>query len=185
LKAISDELKKENRNLEKAQKEIADANAVLAQDAQREQVRASIEAAKKAYNEAEERVKKLNVETGRAKETVDAYRRELSIIEREFADVQQRTVEAEGRRDQLREATRGKGGPMIYGPWMPQVLSIIQNTRWVGEMPVGPFGRHVKLKDKKWARVLRVGIGNFLGGFAVTNHKDRVTLKKILDDKGA
>lgn len=178
-------MKKENRNLEKAKKEIDDANEVLAQDAQREQVRASIEAAQMAYNEAVARDRELQVETGRAKEAVEAYRRELSIIEREFADVQQRIVETEGRRDQLRGATRGKGGPIIYGPWMPQVLGIIQNTRWVGEKPVGPFGMHVKLKDKKWAKVLRVGIGNFLGGFAVTNHQDRSTLKKILDDKGA
>jgi structural maintenance of chromosomes protein 6 len=178
-------LKKENRNLEKVKKEIADANAVLAQDAEREQVRASIDAAKKALDEAAARERELQVETGRAKEAVDAYRRELSIIEREFADVQQRTVEAEGRRDQLRDATKGKGGPAIYGSWMPQVLGIIQNTRWVGDKPVGPFGMHVKLKDRKWVKVLRVGIGNFLGGFAVTNHQDRVTLKKILDDKGA
>lgn len=178
-------MKKENRNLEKAKKEIDDANAVLAQDAQRERVRASIKAAQKAFDEAAARDRELQVETGRAKEVVEAYRRELSIIEREFADVQHRTVEAEGRRDQLREATRGKGGPIIYGPWMPQVLGMIQSTRWVGEKPIGPLGMHVKLKDKKWARVLRVGIGNFLGGFAVTNHQDRLTLKKILDDKGA
>jgi chromosome segregation ATPase len=145
----------------------------------------SIEAAKKACNEAAEQDEKLQVETGRAKEDVDACRLELSIIERELADVQQRTVEAEGRRDQLREVIMRKGGPIIYGSWMPQILDVIKNKAWVGEKPIGPFSMHVKLTDKKWAKVLRVGIGNILGGFAVTGHQDQLTLKKILDDQGA
>lgn len=116
---------------------------------------------------------------------MEAYRRQLSQVEHEFNGVKEQIMGAETRRDQIREAIKGTGGPAIYGNWVEKVLKIIQNTRWAGEKPLGPLGLHLKLKDKKWARVMRLGIGNLMGSFAVTSYQDRLTLKKILDDHGA
>jgi structural maintenance of chromosomes protein 6 len=61
------------------------------------------------------------------------------------------------------------------------VLKRIQNTRWYGETPIGPLGMYVKVKDPKWAPLLRVLIGSHMFAFVCTDPKDRAPLRKILD----
>ncbi|KAF9962659.1 Structural maintenance of chromosomes protein 6 [Modicella reniformis] len=71
-----------------------------------------------------------------------------------------------------------------FGPTIPEVLQAIQEitTRrgWKGVPPVGPLGRHVKLREQDWAQVIESALGNVLNGFAVTVDADRSTLYSIL-----
>ncbi|KAF9990791.1 Structural maintenance of chromosomes protein 6 [Mortierella antarctica] len=71
-----------------------------------------------------------------------------------------------------------------FGPTIPDVLRDIEqvtNKRgWRGEPPVGPLGRHVKLRDQTWAQVIESALGAVLNAFAVTTDADRSTLFGIL-----
>lgn len=184
FKEALNELKGKNQALQQAEQIIKEEQAKLERDAEREQIRHRIEAADAAYHQAKDAHEQSHVDVGRAKEAVDAYRQQLEIAEREHRDATDKIRDTEGRVNNLRSLASGQGGPSLYGQAMPTVLRAIASTRWRGEKPIGPLGMHVRLKDNRWASALRLGIGNQLGGFAVTDYQDRATLRKILDDNG-
>ncbi|KAJ3814073.1 P-loop containing nucleoside triphosphate hydrolase protein [Lentinula aff. lateritia] len=69
-----------------------------------------------------------------------------------------------------------------YGPGMAQVVARIQQTKWYGDEPLGPLGRYVKVKDPDaWADLLAQQLGGSLTSFAVTDPRDRDSLKRLLD----
>ena len=67
---------------------------------------------------------------------------------------------------------------------MDAVLAEIGRSKWIGDKPVGPFGMFVKLKDPRWAEILRNQLGSIMSSFAVTNAKDRSQLSQILQRTG-
>jgi chromosome segregation ATPase len=177
-------IKKENRKLERMESEIAEGEATLARDGQREEVRANIQAAQHAHDEADANYKESVNKSDGKKQEQDACERELDILEGQLSSMQTRVLDAEERLQQLRQHAHGKGGTAIYGQGIPGVLRLINSTRWVGIKPMGPLGMYVHLKDKKWAKVLRIGLGYLMGSFAVTNMQDCKTLTKILNENG-
>lgn len=69
-----------------------------------------------------------------------------------------------------------------YGPGMSQVVARIQQMKWYGDEPLGPLGRYVKVKDPDaWADLLAQQLGGSLTAFAVTDPRDRDSLKRVLD----
>ncbi|KAJ7146572.1 hypothetical protein C8R44DRAFT_560497, partial [Mycena epipterygia] len=71
-----------------------------------------------------------------------------------------------------------------YGQNIQKVVEQINQTRWHGETPLGPFGIHVKLRDPKWAQLLRFQLQKLLCSFAITDAQDFLILKKILAESG-
>ncbi|KAJ7244992.1 P-loop containing nucleoside triphosphate hydrolase protein [Mycena haematopus] len=71
-----------------------------------------------------------------------------------------------------------------YGNNIQRVVAQIKQARWHGQTPLGPFGIHVKVRDQKWADLLRSQLGSLLSSFAVTDTRDIPALKKILADSG-
>ncbi|KAK7037566.1 Structural maintenance of chromosomes protein 6 [Paramarasmius palmivorus] len=72
---------------------------------------------------------------------------------------------------------------LAYGNNIPQVLERVRDTRWHGNVPLGPLGLYVKVKDaEKWAELLRNQLGRLLTAFAITDARDRPILKQILDN---
>ncbi|KAF8171934.1 P-loop containing nucleoside triphosphate hydrolase protein [Mycena galopus ATCC 62051] len=67
-----------------------------------------------------------------------------------------------------------------YGKNIQQVVKDIKNVTWHGRTPLGPLGIHVRVKDNKWAELLRSQLGSLLSSFAVTDTRDIPVLKKIL-----
>jgi hypothetical protein len=53
--------------------------------------------------------------------------------------------------------------------------------KWHGDVPVGPLGMHVKLKEMAWADLMRIQLGGLMSAFAVTDARDRPQLKRLLD----
>ena len=69
---------------------------------------------------------------------------------------------------------------------MPAVVVEIQRRRnEFKEMPIGPLGVHVKIRESKeqWADICENIFGRALNGFLVTNYEDLKLLQGILDKK--
>jgi structural maintenance of chromosomes protein 6 len=166
---------------------LAEQRERLERDSEREAVRRSVEEAYQAFEKARHAHEDSVQATRDMREVLEKDRRVLQDAEQEFNNARNRIGDCETGVNRLQRVASGTGGggTDIYGEQMPEILRAIDNAQWRGQKPLGPLGLYVKLKDKKWADVLRVGIGNALGNFAVTDHADRNQLKKILDQRGA
>ncbi|KDQ62666.1 hypothetical protein JAAARDRAFT_54572 [Jaapia argillacea MUCL 33604] len=81
--------------------------------------------------------------------------------------------------------TEKKNSLAAFGRNIKGVLEQIKAMKWFGNVPVGPFGMFVNVKDpQKWAGVLRVQLGGAMTSFAITDPRDRPALKKLLDQSG-
>jgi len=69
----------------------------------------------------------------------------------------------------------------LFGNRIQEVMAVVEKESWTGEKPVGPFGLYVEVKDQSWATVMRVQLGGLMTSWAVTNNRDRIKLRKILD----
>ena len=75
---------------------------------------------------------------------------------------------------------RGGDDLSLFCRNLPVVYNTIKNEQWAGEVPVGPFGQFVSVKDSKWAPLMRTQLGQSMGSFAVTDNRDRYKLQQIL-----
>ncbi|KAI6129762.1 hypothetical protein EDD16DRAFT_1689974 [Pisolithus croceorrhizus] len=64
---------------------------------------------------------------------------------------------------------------------MKRILEQIKQMRWYGDTPIGPLGLHVRLKDQRWASLLRSQLGTLMSAFACTDPRDRPQLKRLFD----
>jgi chromosome segregation ATPase len=88
----------------------------------------------------------------------------------------------DGLRSTIDRAQRSHTHPLAaYGEGMGQALDNIKSARWHGDVPLGPFGLHVKIRDQRWANVVRNRLGQSMFSFLVTDARDRVQLKRIFD----
>ncbi|KAG1822914.1 P-loop containing nucleoside triphosphate hydrolase protein [Suillus subaureus] len=92
---------------------------------------------------------------------------------------QERVVAAQSMISQCKE--KGQNALAPYGRDIKGVLDQIAKMRWHGDVPVGPLGMHVKLKDMAWADLMRIQLGGLMSAFAVTDARDRPQLKRLLD----
>ncbi|CAG8661578.1 1871_t:CDS:10, partial [Acaulospora colombiana] len=178
LKGVRDKIKNNNEELEEQRQR-------LARDGEREAIRRRVEEAQQTFEEA----RRAHTDAGQAveglKQELESDRRALQEADREFTNLRNRVGDCDANVNRLQRVATGSGGPAMYGDQMPEILRAIDNAQWRGQKPVGPLGLYVKLRDNRWANTLRVGIGNLLGSFAVTEHADRNQLKRILDQRGA
>ncbi|GJJ74285.1 structural maintenance of chromosomes protein 6 [Entomortierella parvispora] len=146
--------------------------------------------------EAVEKISRLEEENERSK-------RQLAEARESSAQIEQKSDDCRDRQDALAKVTNKLRGELsesrdrikqieaqkqnalrAFGPAVPDILrDIEQVTRrggWRGSPPVGPLGRHVKLREEKWAQVLESALGGVLNAFAVTEDADRTTLMGIM-----
>ncbi|KAI0632483.1 hypothetical protein C8Q77DRAFT_927990 [Trametes polyzona] len=127
----------------------------------------------------EQRHKEIAAERQKLIAEADSARAEGEQLQRDQQDLRNRLVECEQRIQRCSEMERSKLAQ--FGNGMDAILHEINNTRWHGQPPVGPFGLYVKVKDpERWARLLRIIIGNAMGSFAITDARDHPTLHAIL-----
>jgi structural maintenance of chromosomes protein 6 len=151
--------------------------------AKRDAVRARLDAADGALREAEERLRAVNAQIVARKEEADAVREEG----RGLADAKARLQrEIEGLEEQIaraRDAVSHRLAP--YGRGVDALVERVRQARWHGEVPVGPFGAHVRVREPEmWAALMRVQLGNLMFRFAITDARDRPALQKMLRDSG-
>lgn len=143
---------------------------------QLDEVMAKLSAAEARLQEIQNEGNQVQDESRKAGADLDRIKREGEQLK---ADIQ-------GAEEQLRYiAARERSKLAPFGKDMEQVLSDIEHSRWMGERPVGPLGRFVKVRDPQhWGDVMRVQIGNMMSAFAITDPRDRQTLERILKNRG-
>lgn len=73
----------------------------------------------------------------------------------------------------------------VFGQGVPQVVQEIERLenerKWRGKKPIGPFGAHMKLKDRKFRSAVESHLKHLIPGFAVDCHDDQQLLQQVLD----
>ena len=149
----------------------------------RDETRRLLEHVQEQYSAAQERVQFLEAEMQKYRDRGKKAEADQVGAKRASEQIKNDITGAE---EQLRHiAQREKSKLAPFGQNMEQVLAEIEHMRWVGDRPVGPLGRFVKVRDpNRWANVMRVMLGNLMSSFAVTTGADRKTLDQILKKHG-
>ena len=71
-----------------------------------------------------------------------------------------------------------------FGVNLYRVMAQIPQMQWHGKKPVGPLGQFVKVRDPKWAPLLRARLGGGMSIFAITDPRDRQQLDTLLKRNG-
>jgi chromosome segregation ATPase len=95
--------------------------------------------------------------------------------------------ECKGIQDRIRQVNSQKQNSLLaYGREMPNVVKAIdeydKRNMWKGAKPIGPFGKFVKLENRKYKDVVETILNKMLNSFGVDNSEDFQTLKKIFRD---
>lgn len=175
------ELKRHNESIAGFQKAIAEEEAKIAQhsDGRREEAQRKLKAAEEDLKRAESLSREIV-------ERRDAKKEERRLLEAEgqaatatVAEKQQAARDNQMAMQRMLDAQNDQLA--VYGSGMARSLEQIRAARWYGEAPLGPFGQYVKLRDEKWAPVMRLVLGHLMFGFRITDGRDRQQLKHILD----
>ncbi|KAL1800195.1 hypothetical protein ACET3X_000537 [Alternaria dauci] len=67
---------------------------------------------------------------------------------------------------------------------LSELLNAIESERRFREPPFGPLGRHVKLVEPQWGRILEKQFGQALNGFVVTSRQDSNILSELMNRIG-
>ena len=177
-------MKRERANIKEVDRQIeAEAKRMATHTIERrERARAKSEEAKKAVEDAEARLKSLEDQFREKDEAADDVRREMDRFQASHDQARSRMRECESQIKVARDSEKNVLAP--YGTGMEMVIKEVQNMRWHGQKPLGPLGRFVKLKDHKWADVLRANLSGTMVSWAVTDAKDRAPLKALLERYG-
>ncbi|CAO3572775.1 unnamed protein product [Mortierella alpina] len=163
---IEQELKKMQGSAQSRRSEIEDNIRHLEQQ---------IEGWKRQLAEGREDASKYEQQADEGRNRLEQHNNTVSKAKAELNDTKTRIRQLRDQKDNALKA---------FGPSIPDVLRDIEqvtnNRGWRGEPPVGPLGRHVKLRDQTWAAVIESALGGVLNAFAVTTDADRSTLFGIL-----
>ena len=170
-----------NRSLDEYTRHIAEEEHRLAADTQvkRDELNRKLENARAAVSRADQANKDL-LEAKRQKLAEQETIKEKGLAaEARKNGAQERIAAAQSMISQCKEKSRNALAP--YGRDIKSVLDQIAKMGWHGEPPIGPLGLYVKLKDTRWADLMRIQLGGLMSAFAVTDARDRPQLKKLLD----
>lgn len=182
---LNDKVTGINRSIERYEDQIREETAKLAKDGQsrRQQLEEERQTVKRQCQELqdkmvdkEEQQRELEVKIAEVAQREEQASEHLRRLRDEFSMNDSRLA-------QLRESSHNRLAA-FGGPKVPALLQAINSERGWRSRPIGPLGTHVKLKDMRWKKVLESVIGNNLNAFFVSNHGDRVRLKKIMDRVG-
>ena len=148
----------------------------------RERAREKLEDAKKAIGQAEGKLRSLEAQAQEKEAAANDARREESEFQATCDQVKIRIVECQNQIKVIRDSEKNALAP--YGNGMESIVREVQKMRWHGQQPIGPLGRFVKLKDPRWADVLRVNLSGTMVSWAVTDARDRAPLKALLERHG-
>jgi structural maintenance of chromosomes protein 6 len=170
-----------NSQISGYEKQIADETRKLAGDSQqkRQQTQQQLQDAKVTIEEAQSEVSQLAETQRTIQAELDDLQTDGNQLEGRITAIQSEIHNCEGALQQCMAMEKNKYA--AYGRNIQQLLNHIQNTRWQGDVPLGPLGLFVQAKDpQKWGDLLRSQLGSYLLAFAVTNSQDMKTLKRML-----
>ncbi|KAF9968831.1 Structural maintenance of chromosomes protein 6 [Mortierella alpina] len=163
---IEHELKKMQGSAQSRRSEIEDNIRQLEQQ---------VEGWKRQLAEGREDASKYEQQADEGRNRLEQHSNTVNKTKAELNDTKTRIRQLRDQKDNALKA---------FGPSIPDVLRDIEQVTnkggWRGEQPVGPLGRHVKLRDQTWVSVIESALGGVLNAFAVTTDADRSTLFGIL-----
>ncbi|KAF9777990.1 P-loop containing nucleoside triphosphate hydrolase protein [Thelephora terrestris] len=183
-KDINSRIKTERANIKNVELQIDAETKRMAThtNERRERARAKLEEAKAAVENAEARLKSLEAQMEEKAQAANDVRSEENEFRAAFEAAKREMEECENQIKVARDSEKNALAP--YGNNMESVIRDVQKTRWHGKEPLGPLGRYVKLKDPKWADVLRVNLSGSMVSWAITDARDRGPLKALLERYG-
>jgi chromosome segregation ATPase len=181
MKQIESAMKSFNLQIEGYQKQIEEETRRLEADTQakREESQRNLNAARSAVDEAQDNVSQIANEMRALFEKTDNLRREGEAKESEVTQLRKKIQDC----DQFiaRVAQLNNNNLAAYGNDINRLLAEIHKMKWHGDVPLGPLGLHVKVREpEKWADLLRSQLRNLLTAFAVTDSRDRKALSNLL-----
>ncbi|XP_041764180.1 structural maintenance of chromosomes protein 6 [Anopheles merus] len=94
---------------------------------------------------------------------------------------QSETTRIEKQLEQFESAPRSKLA--VYGTNMPALVARIRQLHQQGkfsEMPRGPLGQYIEVRNKKWSGIVETALGGCLSAFFVSTQEDWRTLDALL-----
>ena len=174
-----------NTQIQQLEAQITAENAKMAahSQAKHEETRRKLEEARGAVSSSESALEAIRKEQQMQIAKNEEIKTEGTAAELEVKRLQENIQRCEQMIARSQEAEKNNLAP--YGKDIKQVLERVQKMKWVGDMPLGPLGVFVKAKNPKmWGDLLRNQLGSFLTAFAVTDARDRVALKSLLQQTG-
>jgi len=185
MKRMDTSLNATNTQIVHLDTQIAAENARMAAHNQSkyEDTQRKLEEAREAVRNAESALETIKKQKQEQHTQNEALRSEGMTMDQEKAQLQNNIQQCEGMIERSKQAEKNSLIP--YGKNIKEVLEKVSTIKWVGDAPLGPLGIYVKAKDPKtWGDLLRSQLGGFLTAFAVTDARDRTTLKSLLQQSG-
>ncbi|KAJ1734410.1 Structural maintenance of chromosomes protein 6, partial [Coemansia biformis] len=123
---------------------------------------------------------------------------EISTLQAQQKNLESRSLELNRARDQrkaevdrarahVERASAGLGDMMrqtsdqlsAFGRGVREALEMAKREKWHSMAPIGPIGKHIKLRDPRWSRVIETTLDKVLNAFLVGSHADRAALDAI------
>ena len=115
----------------------------------------------------------------------DAKRRAEPVYRESQLPVAQKKNEVRECEDRLNGLVRDRGQQQgAYPASMPRLLKAIEKDGGFRQIPVGPIGKHVRLKDPVWSNTLEKSFGGVLNSFVVTSKEDQSRLSNLMRQVG-
>ena len=176
------EIQRNNARIAEAEANIELEAKKLREDKQaiREQRRHDIDAAKAEYEEVKAKLTQNNDAMRGRKEQHSRLQTQVQELNNTTSDAEKEMKHCDVQLQSLNQSASGRAN--MFGKNVQALRAQIDNSRWHGEKPIGPLGAYVSLVDPKWRPLLQSVLGNLMTAFAITDGRDRNTLKRLLSD---
>jgi len=164
---LQTKIDEEQRRIEENTKEKREAQEKVVRDLEREcgKLEEAHNKLKSEKDKLEQQVAANREEAENFQTRSNEYKDTIRILEKQFSDLRRQ------KENNLRS----------YGDKIPEILAAIEKQGNKFNHPVvGPIGRHIKLKDKKWSKAMNSIIGGSLNQFMVQDFHDYNALLQIL-----
>lgn len=170
-------------------KQISGLDAQIAAETQRmaantqakhDETQRKLSAARNAVEEAKSALDTTTTQMRELQDKADTTRKEGETAQEQLQGIKAKVQNCQGLIQRAKDAQKNSLIP--YGNNIKTVLDAIKTMRWNGDPPHGPLGLNVKAKDPQiWGELLRSQLSQYLTAFAITDHRDRNELKKLLE----
>ncbi|KAL3288876.1 hypothetical protein HHI36_003322 [Cryptolaemus montrouzieri] len=168
IQVLEQDITNSNENMKKVEQEKVERLRRI------EEMEQKIKANEDILQTARNEVFQLKSDVARKEQDDSNFKQEIREIEQRISQYQER----------LRSLENEDGNSLLlYGRHIPQVRQLIeQNKNKFQQIPRGPLGSYIKLKDKKWAVAAEGYIGKgLLNSFLVDNKTDNQLLVQLFN----
>lgn len=181
---MNEDKRRLDTTIKSLQKQIEDENARLKHmtHGKREETQSKLDKAIEECRQAEDDISRLKADGDRLLAEQNEAQTKGKGLQQELNTEKSHIDHCKAQVDMIARREQTKLAP--FGSNLEQVHAEIPKMRWHGRPPVGPLGQYVKVRDARWAPLLRVRLGGGMAMFAVTDPRDRQQLDALLKRHG-